>query len=488
MKRNEDLLGRDDQNDLQTPLLANPTDATVPIVQGSPLDGPIRTSNGIEGTAIVPDLNRLAIHRRAQSEIPRIHAGDSECTRTGWHRSTGSLRDVLETMSQGLDSLRQGIEGEVHHLQDAWKQELRDAAQTYFLDMSMTRSLSVVPDEIETFFHETVGSPSVEILPTSEESESFRPSPGLGPYFGLLAAIVAVSSNSSALALLEGVSPPLKYFWRTTAVSILLAPLAARHIWKYGLSRLVQVRLYTLGAAVICFVGAALAFVTALQYTSVGIAVNFANSQALLMILGKLVTGQHVHWMEASGVVVAFVGGMLCSLDTSHESEAERSHGWYGESLAMISGIFGVGYLTTAKAIRSDLPVTVFMFLVMSGGALLIFIFMTVTRCEYHFSNDPYTGLYGWLTMSENRFIIMLYIALVCNLIGTMGFVRAMKHLDNLVIAVATLLEPAVATILAYWIVGANLPGPFGWLGNLLIIAGTFAVVYRPSHQQTSPE
>ena len=58
------------------------------------------------------------------------------------------------------------------------------------------------------------------------------------------------------------------------------------------------------------------------------------------------------------------------------------------------------------------------------------------------------------------------------------GFVRAMQYFDNIIIAVATLLEPMIATLIAVAIGVGELPGPLGWAGNLLVILGTLGVVY----------
>ena len=48
------------------------------------------------------------------------------------------------------------------------------------------------------------------------------------------------------------------------------------------------------------------------------------------------------------------------------------------------------------------------------------------------------------------RLPILLYMAVVVNMIGTMGFVRAMQYFDNVVIAVATLMEPLLASLIAF--------------------------------------
>lgn len=58
------------------------------------------------------------------------------------------------------------------------------------------------------------------------------------------------------------------------------------------------------------------------------------------------------------------------------------------------------------------------------------------------------------------------------------GFVRAMQYFDNIVIAVATLLEPLIATVIAVGIGVGEWPGSLGWIGNLLVVLGTLGVVY----------
>ena len=66
---------------------------------------------------------------------------------------------------------------------------------------------------------------------------------------------------------------------------------------------------------------------------------------------------------------------------------------------------------------------------------------------------------------------------IVCNMIGSMGYLRSTQYFDNLVISVATLMEPMIASFLAYSMDVGVLPGPIGWLGNALVMLGTVAVI-----------
>lgn len=184
--------------------------------------------------------------------------------------------------------------------------------------------------------------------------------------------------------------------------------------------------------------------------------------------------------------LVAFAGCVLCSVDEAKDSDNDKPTNLVimGDFMALGSGAFGVGYLTFAKTLRPHLPVTVFMFMVIALASITILIFLALTDApNLSFSMDPHVGLFGWLSMEDNHLLIFVYIAVVCNVIGAMGFVRAMAYFENIIISVATLLEPMVAVLIAFALGVGELPGPMGWVGNILVILGTFGVVYPSVNQ-----
>ncbi len=108
---------------------------------------------------------------------------------------------------------------------------------------------------------------------------------------------------------------------------------------------------------------------------------------------------------------------------------------------------------------------------------ILAYLVMTDGK-NLEFSMNPYIGVFGWLDMTNGRLPVLVYLAVVVNMLGTMGFVRAMHYFDTVIIAVATLMEPLMASMIAYMFHAGLLPGPMGWFGNLLVVAGTLGVVY----------
>ena len=172
----------------------------------------------------------------------------------------------------------------------------------------------------------------------------------------------------------------------------------------------------------------------------------------------------------------------MCSLAEAHDdddgSAGVDSKALIGDLLAVGSAATGVLYLTFAKAVRSHMSVTVFMFLVMLSGSFLCFLYLWISGVSFTFDNHPHTGLFGWITLEGNHLFILLYVAIVCNVVGTMGFVRAMAYFENIIIAVATLMEPMIATLIAYALGVGDLPETMGWIGNVLVAIGTLGVVY----------
>ncbi|CAJ1941133.1 unnamed protein product [Cylindrotheca closterium] len=399
------------------------------------------------------------------------------------HRSLSSFSDMYhavrdypmgEDMRQVGDDIKSGF---VHNMREL------DQGKNLFLDMSMTRSLSVLPEDISDFAFEltTPRHKAEEEYEQEEEDEITKtlPPTTLFHYLGLFLAVFAVSSKATCFHMLDDVEAPLKQYWKMTATSVFLLPFAVHLYRNEGLPQLSLWQWITFMAAIVCYSVQAVLFVKALEYTTVGNACIYANSQALILILGKGCVGDPIHWLEGLGVFIAFSGAVLCTLDAESQSEVDNldgTDGTFGDALAFLSAIAGVSYLTFAKSVRSGMSVTVFVFGVMFFGQLFVLLFMQLTSSSLEYNFDMDDGVFGWL--NEHRLPIMIYLVLVVNSVGTMGFVRAMEHFDTLLIAVATLMEPLMASLIAFVFHAGLLPGPLGWVGNLLVVIGTLGVVY----------
>ena len=239
--------------------------------------------------------------------------------------------------------------------------------------------------------------------------------------------------------------------------------------------------------AVVLFAAHCLLLYLALEYTTIGNAIIYANSQALLLIVGKVFVGQAVTLLEGVGVVVAFTGALLCSRDSEQSAGDDPEHtiteARWGDFMALLSAVAGVLYLTLAKSVRSYVPVTLFIWMVMCLGSFLVLAYLYLTAVPVTWDRHPYTGLFGWMVMTDHHIWILLHIAVVGNVLGTMGFVRAMAFFSTTTIAVATLMEPLLAQLIGYLFHVGLLPGPMGYVGNGLVMLGTIAVVWQSAEK-----
>jgi drug/metabolite transporter (DMT)-like permease len=169
------------------------------------------------------------------------------------------------------------------------------------------------------------------------------------------------------------------------------------------------------------------------------------------MIIGKVFVGEQIHILEGIGVVVAFSAAILCSKDSEHSShEADLTNALFGDLLALCAAALGVAYPTVAKAVRSLMSVIFFITTVTFVGSIMILIYLAINpHEEVSFSVDPFHGVFGGFDVSHHRLEVLAYLAIVVNVVGSMGFIRAMQHFDTIIVAVGTLMEPLAASFIA---------------------------------------
>jgi len=319
-------------------------------------------------------------------------------------------------------------------------------------------------------------------------------------YVTLFTAVVALSSIGPSLDLQHGVAPVLKIFWRMTGTWMTLLPIAAHSIYKDGwplLSRR-QVLMFICGS--LCYSVVCVAFVVALEFTSVGNTVIFSNTHALLLLVGRSLVGSPVSSGEVVGALVAFSGGIFCTYDAATEEPTEAHPanlmdeavtpilvGCWGDFIALISALGGVGYLVLASQVRTRFPsVYVYVFLNMIAASIFTLAAILCMGEEIELSRDIHIGLLGFMNTRFDRLPLEMFMVIVCNLTGAMGYVKAMQYFDNIIISVVTLLEPVVASGLAFLVGVGVMPGFWGWVGNLLVAIGTVMVINPPSQKKQS--
>jgi drug/metabolite transporter (DMT)-like permease len=359
-------------------------------------------------------------HRKSYSiGVGSTTAPPKRPPRRGLHRKqVSSISQLYQSLKNvDLEPIREDFQQTIQSLKTTFIEDLdhMDRGETGFFDMTMTRSLSVIPGDIADLGHESG---------MKAHGKDEQQGPPIFQFMMLLSAVAAISSNSTAVHMLDGVDPAMKLYWRMTASYCALAPMACRYFIKDGFPELSFSTWLTFVAAVLTYSLQSFLFYSSLEYTTIGNAVMYANSQALLLIIGKACVGERIHILEGCGVFVAFTGAILCSKESESTSrDANLSNAIYGDLLALASAFVGVGYLTFAKAVRPHMSVTVFIWSVMFVGSFAVLAFIHIDSSEtFEWSMNPYNGVFGWLNLQ--RLPLLIFLAVVCNMVGTMGFVR----------------------------------------------------------------
>jgi drug/metabolite transporter (DMT)-like permease len=415
--------------------LASGEDSGVGVVEpvvptGAPIVAVSNQTNDVvaTGTTRSPAHSRIVSapdHRRMGSD--GASPGHRRLPSSGHHRRHRRNESIAEAFVE-----------EVMELTEVFVDELEEADTTssMFLDMTLTRGLSILPGDLvqaaeatapvlETTTTTTIVGADSESQPlkATQEITTVIASIPFSAYLGLGSAVFALSSIGPLLQMQETVDPVMKIFWRMNATAMLLFPFAVRSLWNDGgFPKLTVLQMISFVFTAASYATMCTAFVIALKYTAVGNAVILANSQALILLVAKLFVGERVLMLEAGGALVAFLGAALCSKDSSEAgASSESGKTVVGDLIAMIAAVAGVWYLVMAKTIRPYVSLYLFMFLIMAMGSSLVWVYMAFRGIEYSLDRDVHHGLWGWMNLQSDRLPLEMTMVLFCNFCGTIG-------------------------------------------------------------------
>lgn len=306
-------------------------------------------------------------------------------------------------------------------------------------------------------------------------------------YVILVSGLFALSSIGAALDLQRGeVTSEMKIFWRLSSTSLLfLWPAMKSGVDMSGLSNFEMFVLLPFAAVNYAIMNTS--FAVALEYTSLVNAFILSNLASLIIILSKLVVGIRIAALEGLGTLVGLSGAVICAMAPSEsssigdEDDTIGSGVMIGNLLAFVSSITVAMYLVSAKNLRPKIDLFLFMFLIFSLASvfLLAYIIFSGQPCE--FSSDEEVGIFGWISLRKDRLWLELYIAVICNGVGTTGYVAIMKYFDAVVVSMVMLMEPVIALFQGIAVGVATFPGLTTWLGNAVVVSGSVMVIWSGS-------
>ncbi len=271
--------------------------------------------------------------------------------------------------------------------------------------------------------------------------------------FGLLAA-----SQSGNIIRLGDAHPAVIAFYRLALAGLVMAALAGARLRQLAsLTRAERLMLLLAGAAL---AGHLVLWIAAVQRTTVANAALFFSVNPLLTAVGAhLLFGERVgRWL---GLAIALGLGGIAIL--GYADLRLEGDDWLGDLLSLACAVFFAAYFLLGKRLRGRLDnrayvAGVYLVAALSSLAALLAL------------GQPLTGY------SPRTWLCFGLMALVPTLLGHTLLNHALRYLDASFVSAATLSEPALAGLVAYFAWGEGVSAAAG-LGYALIAGAVLLLI-----------
>lgn len=271
--------------------------------------------------------------------------------------------------------------------------------------------------------------------------------------WALLALGTVVASVSAVLIRYAEEAPALAIsFWRCAAGAVILAPFAARRWVRIGRRELVH-SLIAGGFLAIHFA----TWITSIELTSIAASV-------LLVSTGPIFVAVAAHFFLAdpvpskgwAGISIALVGtGLIVGKDFGGGSLE-------GNALALIGGITAGYYILFGQLARARLGVIQYAIIAYAVSAILLLLVIVPRGVEL-------TGFEGTTWLAIGGLIVGP------QLLGHTVINLVLSDIDATTVTVAIMVEPVIATILAF-VFFAEVPSILIYPGGAAILLGIYLV------------
>lgn len=279
----------------------------------------------------------------------------------------------------------------------------------------------------------------------------------------LVLGVFAVSWAAPLIRLAE--APAVLVAALRLAIAAPPVALAALY-WRHDeLRTLTRGEVALLGAAGVALACHCLAWVAAVQQTSVIASAVLVTTQPLLVALaGWALLGERPSRGVALGIVIAAAGALLLAGDDLGDAGSLR-----GDELALAGAGFAAAYFLVGRRLRRSLSNLAYVGVVYPIAALALLVALAA-------SGEPVRG------HPSEAYAYIVLLALVPQLLGHTALNWALGSLTAVVVAIAVVGEPVGATLIAATLLDEP-PTLLQTAGALGVLAGVFVALWRPSRE-----
>jgi drug/metabolite transporter (DMT)-like permease len=283
-------------------------------------------------------------------------------------------------------------------------------------------------------------------------------------------AVGVTAISTSPILIRVAALPALALaFWRCAAGAAVLAPFALRGRGVPGGSSFAPRGSYTgpltrrdllqLAASGVFLAAHFALWNASLALTTVGAATTLVSSAPLFVGLGSVFLGEPPGRLAWAGIVLATVGVVVIGAGDAAGFGAGPD-ALTGDLLAFAGALAMAAYLLLGRVARRRLPVSTYAASVYGVAAAVLLPACLLTSSEL----GGYPAA-SWLALAG--------VVAGPQLLGHTVFNGLLAAVSASVVAVVMLLEPVIATALAWWLF-SELPGPSFWAGAPMVLAGVW--------------
>jgi len=269
-------------------------------------------------------------------------------------------------------------------------------------------------------------------------------------------AVVAIGAAAILIREAEAAAVVIA-FWRTAGGAAVLTPFATRHS---GMLRELSWRQrWLLVASGVCLGLHFALWLGSLELTTVASSVTLVTMSPLFVaVAATLFLGERTSRRGWIGIGITVFGAVVIGLADSSDP-GETSNAVLGDLMALGGAAAMAGYILIGRKLRkADMPNTVFAVPTYAVAAVGL-VFFAVVRGE------QLTGF------PASTWMILAALIAGPQLLGHAMLTLVLDRLRATTVAVATLLEPIGATILA-WIILDEVPATLFWAGAPVVLVG----------------
>jgi drug/metabolite transporter (DMT)-like permease len=269
-------------------------------------------------------------------------------------------------------------------------------------------------------------------------------------------AVGVLAISTSPILIRVAAMPALAMaFWRCLVGAMVLAPFASRRTGT-ALDRADLGRLAAAGV----FLAVHFALWNAsLGLTTVAAATTLVSSAPLFVGLGSIALGEAPSTRAWAGIGLATAGAVVIGVGDATGLGGD-TRALLGDVLAFAGALAMAAYLLLGRVARRRLPVSTYAASVYAVAAAAL-----LPACLLTGSSLGGYQAASWLALAG--------VVVGPQLLGHTVFNGLLASVSASVVAVVMLLEPVIATVLAWWLFG-ELPGASLWAGAPMVLAGVW--------------